>query len=157
MTQFATSRDGTRIAYDVSGSGPLLLLVHGLGTERGVWHDAGHVERLSQSFTVAPLDLRGHGESDKPTSADAYTADKLLDDISTIADACGAERFLNWGYSFGATIGLQVAASSARLARAVIAGSYFGRHADEEWLRQGIEQAEAVIQAQEEGRLAEFA
>lgn len=151
--RYATSRDGTRIAFETSGTGPPLLLVHGLTTDRQLWHDAGHVGALASSFMVAALDLRGHGESDKPTDPEAYTAEKLLDDLHAVADAIGAERFAYWGYSYGGTIGVQAVAHAPRVTRAVIAGSTFGRQADQAWLQQGIAQTEMVIGAMEHGQL----
>jgi pimeloyl-ACP methyl ester carboxylesterase len=156
QTQFVTSPDGTRIAYDVSGRGPLLLLVHALGISRQIWHAAGIVEALSPSFMVAALDLRGHGESDKPVDAAMYTAEKLLDDLCAVADAIGTDRFSYWGHSYGATIGIQAAARLPRVARAAIAGSFFGRQADEEWLKQAIAGMEQVVRADDEGRLDEL-
>ncbi|MFI5272163.1 MAG: alpha/beta fold hydrolase [Ktedonobacterales bacterium] len=152
-TQFVTARDGTRIAYDTTGSGPLLLLLHGFGRDRRMWHDAGHVAALSAAYTVAPVDLRGHGESDRPTEASAYAAEQLIDDLHAVADALGADQFRYWGYSYGATLGVQVAAHSPRVTRAVLAGSYFGSQRDEQWLRQGIAQTEMVIGAIEHKQL----
>ena len=43
---FATSPDGTRIAYDVTGKGPVVMLLHGGGQTRKVWHEQGYVERI---------------------------------------------------------------------------------------------------------------
>jgi pimeloyl-ACP methyl ester carboxylesterase len=40
-TKFTTSEDGSRIAYDCSGNGPPILLVHGGGRNRQEWHEAG--------------------------------------------------------------------------------------------------------------------
>ena len=62
----ATAKDGTKIAYEVTGTGPALMLVPGGGQTRGTWKDRGYVERLSKSYTVITLDLRGTGDSDKP-------------------------------------------------------------------------------------------
>jgi hypothetical protein len=45
-TRFGTSADGTCIAYDVTGSGPALMLLHGAGKTRRDWHKVGYVERL---------------------------------------------------------------------------------------------------------------
>jgi pimeloyl-ACP methyl ester carboxylesterase len=43
-----------------------------------------------------------------------------------VADALGAERFSVWGHSYGATIARELAATSDRVTRAVLAGSHFG-------------------------------
>lgn len=40
-TRYATSADGARIAFDVTGSGPALMLLHGGGQNRRAWHEAG--------------------------------------------------------------------------------------------------------------------
>jgi len=68
-TQYAVSTDGTRIAYDVTGSGPVVILLHGGGATRRSWHEAGYVSRLAAEFTVVTMDLRGNGESGRPPLA----------------------------------------------------------------------------------------
>lgn len=64
-TQFTPSADGTRIAYDVTGSGPFLMLLHRGGKMRRDWHKADCVERLTEAFTVITVNIRGHGERDR--------------------------------------------------------------------------------------------
>jgi len=100
-TAFATSSDGARIAYDATGSGPVIVLLHGGGQTRRVWHDHGYVAALSDAFTVVAVDMRGSGDSDKPTSASSYAADRFCDDVAGVADAIGAATFALWGYSYG--------------------------------------------------------
>jgi hypothetical protein len=79
-TQFVTSKDGTKIAYDVTGSGPVVILLHGGGQERKSWHRAGYVARLAKEFTVVTLDMRGNGESDQPVPVAAYAWDRMNED-----------------------------------------------------------------------------
>ena len=88
--RYANSSDGTRIAFGVSGSGPVVMLLHGGGQTRRAWHDAGYVPRLAKEFTVITVDLRGNGESDKPAQAPAYAIDGLTDDLLAVADAARA-------------------------------------------------------------------
>lgn len=131
-TTFALSKDGTRIAYDVTGSGPALVLLHGAGKTRRDWHKAGYVERLKDDFTVITLDIRGTGESDVLTDLSDYTVDKVCRDVIAVADACGAERFLLWGFSLGGHIGKQLAVRTDRVgALAVIGVPLWGPVADE--------------------------
>jgi pimeloyl-ACP methyl ester carboxylesterase len=132
-TAFAVSADGTRIAYDVSGSGPALMLLHGGMMTRASWHEAGYVTRLQGEFRVITVDLRGNGESAKPTDPAAYTTEKLGQDVLAVADACGVERFTLWGYSYGGNVGRYLAARSPRVAKLIIIGIPFGLGADGEF------------------------
>ncbi|HLY29399.1 MAG TPA: alpha/beta fold hydrolase [Ktedonobacterales bacterium] len=125
-TFYATAPDGVRIAYDRSGSGPALLLLHGLPGERQRWHTAGYIEPLSQHFTVLTVDARGNGESDHPADPAAYAEERILADILAVADANRADHFSLWGHSFGASITRQLAATNDRVTRAVMAGGVFG-------------------------------
>ena len=118
--------DGVRVAYDVTGTGPALILLHGGGQNRRVWHDAGYVTRLCDQFTVITMDIRGHGESDKPTHASAYAIGGLVDDILLVADAVQVPQFALCGYSYGANIGRYVPARTGRVSKLVILGLPFG-------------------------------
>ncbi len=66
---FAISADGCRIAYDVSGAGTPILVLHGGGHTRKNWHAADYVDRLKSDFKVITMDIRGNGESDQPTDS----------------------------------------------------------------------------------------
>lgn len=91
--------DGVRLAVTVAGSGPLLVLVHGLG---GSGEDfADHVAALARCATVAVVDLRGHGTSDR--AAD-YSLDRLAADVLALADALDAPTFCVLGHSMGGMV-----------------------------------------------------
>ena len=75
------------------------MLLHGGGQTRRVWRDAGYVSRLTSEFTVITVDIRGNGDSDKPTTVGAYAIDTLIADFLAVADAVGAQRFSLWGFS----------------------------------------------------------
>ena len=126
QTTYATSEDGTRIAYDVTGTGPAVMLLHGGGQTRRVWHELGYVDRLEARFTVITVDLRGNGDSDKPTSVDAFQIDRLCEDLLAVADSVGADRFSLWGYSYGGNVGRYLSAKSDRLDAMAIIGIPFG-------------------------------
>lgn len=126
LPRFATSPDGTRIAFDVEGAGPALVLLHGGGQTRRVWREAGYVSALTPEFTVISMDLRGSGESDKPESASAYAVSRVVEDIHAVADAAGTKRFSLWGFSYGANIGRYAATTSSRMVSMVYIGIPFG-------------------------------
>lgn len=121
-----TAADGTKIAYEVSGTGPALLMLHGGGQNRKSWADRGYVNRLAKKFTVIRLDFRGSGDSGRPDTPAAYALDVVLADILAVADAAGAKRFHVWGFGHGATIGRYLAAQSDRVISAVLVGMDMG-------------------------------
>lgn len=125
-TSFATSPDGTRIAYDRSGAGPAIVLLHGGGGSRREWREAGYVSRLQQHFTVIAMDLRGHGESDLPEDPADYAINKLCQDILAVADACEVERFSLWGMSYGGKVGRYLAVQSERVTSCILIGTPLG-------------------------------
>ncbi|MBV9794327.1 MAG: alpha/beta hydrolase [Actinobacteria bacterium] len=61
MTEFLDI-EGGRIAYDVTGEGPLIVLAHGIGDRRQVYRFLAP-ELVKAGFRVAAADMRGHGES----------------------------------------------------------------------------------------------
>jgi len=153
---FATSSDGSRIAYERVGSGPAIVLLHGGMQSRQAWHAAGYIRELQSDFTVLAIDIRGHGDSDRPTSPIAYSVDRHCDDILAVVDHAGIERFILWGYSYGANIGRYLAARSQRVLRFVMVGIPFGPGAVGEFRRTitGVRDRWApILRAQEEGNL----
>lgn len=91
-TLFITRPDG-RVAYDIQGEGPLVVLVPGMGELRSSYR---HLvpELVAAGFTVATTDLRGHGDSDTSftTYGDVATAGDvhaLIAEIGTTAVIVG--------------------------------------------------------------------
>jgi len=83
MTEFADI-EGGRIAYDVTGQGPLVVLSHGIGDRRQVYRFLA--PRLAQAgYRVAAADLRGHGESSmgwkSVTGKDAISRTDIAGDL----------------------------------------------------------------------------
>jgi pimeloyl-ACP methyl ester carboxylesterase len=155
-TLFANSPDGTRIAYERSGAGPALMLLHGGGNSRQMWHEVDYVERLQDNFTVIAPDLRGHGESGLPTEPADYTVDKMIQDVLAVADACGVERFAIWGFSFGGKVGRYLAAQSERVAKIVLMGTPLGVGVSDEFHQYFADFCAhwpPIIQAQRDGVL----
>jgi pimeloyl-ACP methyl ester carboxylesterase len=94
------SKDGTEIAYDVTGSGPVLVLVAGGFTDRSRYvQDA---EALSTAFTVVNYDRRGRGDSGDTLP---YAIEREWEDLDAVRSATGA-RFA-CAYSSGSMVLLQ--------------------------------------------------
>ena len=155
-TLYAQSPDGTQIAFDVTGDGPAIILLHGMGGSRQNWHEVGYVDGAKDSFRVIAMDIRGHGESYKPIDHVLYTTDKLVQDILAVADFCRAKTFVLWGFSYGGNISRYIAAQSDRVAGSIIMGIPFGPGASDEF-RAYIENMEdqwrPILRAQEDNTL----
>lgn len=114
MTQFA-SVAGVRLAYEVVGAGdPPLVFVHGWCCDRS--HFAPQIRHFSVSHAVAAVDLRGHGESDRPAPGPgAYDIAVLADGVLAVAEAAGLGEPVLVGHSLGALVGLVCAARPGAL------------------------------------------
>jgi pimeloyl-ACP methyl ester carboxylesterase len=154
-TKYITSSDGTRIAYDQTGRGPALMMLHGGGWTKSEWHKLGYVDRLKKDFTVISVDIRGNGESDKRVRADDYQIDRICEDLLTVASACDQNKFAIWGFSFGGNIARYLAARSNRIsAIAVIGVPLFGPAVNETFdifIDEYLEKWQPLVQAYTQG------
>lgn len=75
-------RDGASIHYDVVGSGPLVLFIHGFPLSRTLWEPTA--ERLAGEFTCILPDLRGHGASTPTPNA---SIEQYANDLIAVLDA----------------------------------------------------------------------
>lgn len=118
---FAVSEDGTRIAYEVLGTGRPLVLLHGFTADRTIWRDVGYVERLAASGRqLILIDARGHGRSDKPHAPEAYDLGRYAADIAAVLDDIGAVDADIHGHSLGGTIALAFAARYPNRVRSLV-------------------------------------
>lgn len=106
MERHRTS-SGVEIAFDDQGSGPPLVLVHGITENRHTWDPL--TDALVVDHRVARLDLRGHGESDSGAPYDLLTLASDLHEVLT-ALGIGPDAVLI-GHSLGATVVSAYAAS----------------------------------------------
>jgi pimeloyl-ACP methyl ester carboxylesterase len=134
-TLSVTAVDGTCIAYDVTGSGPALMLLHGAGKTRRDWHKMGYVERLQDDFTVITVDVRGTGDSDRLCDIADYGIIKICEDLYAVADACSVDKFAIWGFSFGGNIARYLGAWSDRVTAIAVIGVPFGAAVHEDFDR----------------------
>jgi len=103
--QTATSRDGTRIAFDKTGKGPALVVVTGALAERSAGAELAQI--LAPHFTVYSYDRRGRGGSG---DTQPYAVQREIEDIEALIDSAGDSAFV-YGKSSGASLALQAASS----------------------------------------------
>lgn len=101
MMQTTTSKDGTRIAYWRSGTGPPLVVVHGTTADHTRW--ARIRPTLENTFTVYAMERRGRGGSG---DAADYAIDREFQDVAAVVDAIGEPVYL-LGHSYGAICSLE--------------------------------------------------
>src|SRR5688572_6567467 len=97
---------GVEIGYrDWGGSGPPLVLAHGLGSSLHMWDYAAPL--LARHFHVVAYDQRGHASSSKPDRG--YNLDTMVEDLRGLISGLGLERPVVVGHSWGALIALAYA------------------------------------------------
>ncbi len=92
------------------GSGPPLLLLHGYPQTHAMWHLVA--PRLARDFTVVATDLRGYGDSSKPTTAEdhePYSKRAMARDQVAVMAQLGHERFAVAGHDRGARCAYRMA------------------------------------------------
>ena len=106
----------TGIAYDVQGSGPVVILLSGSNLDRRMWNR--EAAWLSKTHTVVRYDLRAHGESDTATAPFS-----MLGDLIGLMDALAIQKATLIGLSAGSAIALDAALEYPdRVERIVLAG-----------------------------------
>ena len=116
---------GVRISYEAVGEGRPLVLLHGWCGDRSWWIEPGYVAALRSDHRLLNVDIRGHGASDKPHEAAAYTGDTLTGDVFAVADAEGLDRFAVWGQSYGGRIAWMAAAAAPERVAAIVTSGFW--------------------------------
>ena len=91
--------------YEVSGQGPALVFIHGLGSSTRDWEY--QVPDFAGSYQVITFDLRGHGRSDKPDGP--YAVSMFAADMDGLFQAVGVQSAHVAGISLGGCVAFQFA------------------------------------------------
>lgn len=115
-----TSKDGTTIAYDREGDGPVVILVNGALGDRKLGRRfklmTGISERLSPRFTVINYDRRGRGDSNE---AGPFAVEREVEDIAALIEAEGGRSAL-FGFSSGGALALRAAGAGIGVAKLAV-------------------------------------
>jgi pimeloyl-ACP methyl ester carboxylesterase len=96
---------GYRRVYRIAGSGPPLLLVHGIGDSSATWRTI--IPQLARTHLVIAPDLLGHGASDKPRAD--YSAAAYANGMRDLLGVLGIDRVTLVGHSLGGGVAMQFA------------------------------------------------
>lgn len=111
------TRDGVKLAFeDIGGGAPPMVLIHGWTCDRS--YLAPQRDHLAAKHRVLSLDLRGHGESDKP--AGPYTIAGFADDVAWLCRELGLAQPVVIGHSMGGMTALELAARHPDLPSAIV-------------------------------------
>ena len=102
--EFVSVKNGAiELNVAVSGSGPLIVCVHGFPELWYSWrHQIAHF--AARGFRVAALDVRGYGRSSKPGEIAAYTMRQLASDVVAVIEQMGDGPAILFGHDWGAPI-----------------------------------------------------
>ncbi|MCV7434298.1 alpha/beta fold hydrolase [Mycolicibacterium bacteremicum] len=111
---------GYRRAYRIAGSGPAVLLIHGIGDNSTTWHTVQTM--LARRFTVIAPDLLGHGQSDKPRAD--YSVAAYANGMRDLLSVLDVDRVTVVGHSLGGGVAMQFAYQFPQLVdRLVLVGA----------------------------------
>jgi len=125
MTLYVTASDGTDIAYDCTGEGPPVVLIHGFGANRAItWANTNWNQTILRvGHTLIAIDCRGHGESQKPHDPADYDEGRMAMDIIAVLAALEIPEVDVVGYSMGAQLAIRLMHDApGRVGRAVLGG-----------------------------------
>jgi pimeloyl-ACP methyl ester carboxylesterase len=111
-------RDGVAIHYEVHGRGPSILLSHGYSATCRMWDV--QIAALQDRYQVIVWDMRGHGQSDYPDDAAAYSEATTVQDMAAILNACGIRRAVIGGLSLGGYMSLAFHLAHPAMTRALL-------------------------------------
>lgn len=122
---------GIALNVEVSGGGPPVVLLHGFTGSARAWGAFGGL--LAERHTVVAVDVVGHGQSDRPATAAAYTMPRAATDCVEAVRLAGFARAAWLGYSMGGRLALFVAAEHpAAVERLVLVGASAGLRSAQE-------------------------
>jgi pimeloyl-ACP methyl ester carboxylesterase len=108
---------GVKLAYEDRGEGkPPFVFIHGWTCNRSFF--APQAEHFARQHRVVSLDLRGHGESDKPPGA--YPISAYVDDIAFVIGELGLGKVVAVGHSMGGITVLELGAAHPDKVAAIV-------------------------------------
>lgn len=111
------NRDGVALFYDEAGSGdPPILFIHGGMADH--MHFTPQFEYFSRDHRTLVVDLRGHGQSDKPEQN--YTITGFADDVVWMCNELRVSKLVVVGHSMGGLVALELAAQFADILVAIV-------------------------------------
>ena len=150
------SVNGTTLHIQQAGTGPDVVLIHGVTGDLSIWLLCKAMQELAKSHRVTAFDLRGHGYSE--VTPEGYTSADHAADVLALMDHIGAKTAKLVGHSFGAVVAAHAAVIAPdRIEAVVLSDPYFPalRHLEDisrwgHWRAFRIEAEEAGVTLSDE-------
>jgi 3-oxoadipate enol-lactonase len=110
--------NGINLYYEVSGLGPSVVLCHGYTGSHQDW--VFQVPVLARNYQVVTMDHRGHGASDAPSSADAYSIPIFTNDLYALLDYLDIAKCCLVGHSMGGFAALRLALDQPQVVSSLV-------------------------------------
>lgn len=118
VTHHYADNNGVKIHYVKTGSGPLVVMIHGFPD---YWYSWRHqMNGLKGDFTVVAMDQRGYNRSDQPEGVDAYAMQNLVSDVVAVIRDTGAKQATVVGHDWGGAVAWQVAFNASQLVKNLV-------------------------------------
>eukprot|EP01137_Pigoraptor_chileana_P025326 Opistho-2@94671 len=122
-----TSFDGQNIAYEDTGRGKAVLLLHGFINTGANWRKTAlYKDLIEKGFRVIVPDMRGNGASDKPHEDKFYQNDAEVKDLMSLISSLKIKDYTLVGYSRGAIVAAKLLTKDKRVTKAILGG--VGQH-----------------------------
>lgn len=102
-----------------------VILHHGMAQSWFDWQDVGWGDAFGQRAAFA-IDALGHGRSDRPSTREPYSVENRAETVIKVADACGIDKFVFFGFSMGGRVGFELALSHPERVEKLIVGGMHG-------------------------------
>jgi len=118
MAEYSVATNGIELHVRDQGEGPLVLLCHGFPELGYSWrHQVPAL--VAAGFRVLVPDMRGFGQSSRPSEVEAYDVASLCGDVCGLIDSCGEDSAVVIGHDWGANVAWQMAVLHPERVRAV--------------------------------------
>lgn len=140
--------NGINIYYEVAGSGPPIVLIHGFADSAAIWRS--QIELLAARHRVVAWDLRGHWRTESPQSPEAYTMQAICDDLRSLLDHLEISQAVLVGHSMGGYVSLRFYDGHPERVRAMVlvatGPGYPNPQHRQEWADSQVKLAERLAQ-----------
>jgi len=138
--------NGIELYYEERGNGPAMVWAHGLGQSWEDWNEV--MDHFQDRYRVIAYDARGHGASELPMVAEAYSQDLMVQDLGGLLDALAIDKAIVGGHSMGANVALNFALAHPDRTLAAIPVAIGSGSSDAEKWKQYYEKLAQLLESQ---------